>query len=323
MAAKSPKPRTLEEWLAALRAIDVAAAPELVRGALAVRKPGCGVVVASISKRIGEARAHVYADDLGAGFGSLLGEDAGKLDPGCRGKLAIATALHDLEHWDDRVFVVGSGVVQNEMTGDTAAGLRGLCGLAHAHFLRADALDVLATLLADPEVLARTAAAQGFGDAGRRDAAAVLRYKLLAASDEPDVLAACFDSLFHLAPLESAAFAIELLALDNDERAQSAALALGGARSDTAFEPLRAWSNRCTPDVRRRVGYVALALLRSDAANAVLLEVVRAASRHDALAAANALATFKHVDAIAEALRAAFATTNDRALRRELDALLD
>ena len=40
-------------------------------------------------------------------------------------------------------------------------------------------------------------------------------------------------------------------------------------------------------------------------------------------AAAKALATFKHVDALADALRAAFANVRDKVARRELDALLD
>src|SRR5204862_1572971 len=125
---------------------------------------------------------------------------------------------------------------------DTAGELRGLCGIVHAQHRRDDALAVLATLLADPERTAREGAARGFGDSGRRDATAVLRFKLLVAAkdEEPDVLAACVDSLLALAKDDSYDFLVGLLA-GNDVRAEVVALALGGARFAAAFEPIVAW----------------------------------------------------------------------------------
>src|SRR5262249_41836511 len=123
-------------------------------------------------------------------------------DPGCRGKVAIARALHKLDRWEEAVFARGVRHVQLEPVfgppEDTAAELRGVCGLAHAHFGRADALDILAELLADRERTARVAAAQGLGDAGRPDASALLRFKVLIDDAEPDVLAACFGSILAL-----------------------------------------------------------------------------------------------------------------------------
>jgi hypothetical protein len=50
--------------------------------------------------------------------------------------------------------------------------------------------DVLAALLADPERTARVGAAQGLGDAGRPDASALRRFKLLAGDAEPEVVSA-------------------------------------------------------------------------------------------------------------------------------------
>jgi hypothetical protein len=100
------------------------------------------------------------------------------------------------------VFAAGVRHVQLEPAyggpNDTGAELRGLCGLAFAHFGRHDALAVLAELLADPERVARLGAARGLGDAGRADAAPLLRYKLLLGDDEPEVIAACLESLLHL-----------------------------------------------------------------------------------------------------------------------------
>ena len=167
-------PRNVEQWLAALR--DPTA--ELALRALAWMRPGAGIVIAAAAKHVERG------DALADAFGALVGDP--KRDPICRGKIAIARRLHALDHWDDRVFVGGLRIVQVEGGADSAAELRGVCGLAHAHFARADALDVLGELLADAERTTRVAAAQGLGDAGRPDASALLRYKVVC-GDEPEV----------------------------------------------------------------------------------------------------------------------------------------
>ena len=111
--------------------------------------------------------------------------------------------------------------------------LRGICAMAHAHFVRPDALDVCADLLADEWRATRIGAARGLGDSGRIDATAVLRYKLLRASDDGEVLAACFDALFALRRESATVFAREMLALPTSE-ADAAALALGSNRATEA-----------------------------------------------------------------------------------------
>jgi hypothetical protein len=244
-------------------------------------------------------------------------------DPSCRGKIAIARALHEIDHWEDRVLVAGLSIEQKEGWGgtqdDTAAELRGVCGLAHAHFGRADALDVLADLLADRERIARIAAAQGLGEAGYPDAAALLRYKVRIGDPEPEVLTACVESLLQLSRGGAERFLVSLLAR-HDERAEIAAIALGGARATDAFDALAAWCGGCLPAQRHRIGYLALALLRHEPATEYLLEVVRERPR-DAVAAAGALATFKDDAALGERIREA-AKAHDEKTRREIDALL-
>jgi HEAT repeat protein len=200
-----------------------------------------------------------------------------------------------------------------------AAELRGVCGLAHAHFGRSDALDVLADLLADPERTARLAAAQGLGEAGHPDAAALLRYKVRIGDPEPEVLTACVESLLQLARESAHGFLVGLLAR-HDERAEIAAIALGGARYAGAFEPLTAWCEGCLPAQRHRIGYLALALLRHEPATEYLLRVIRERPR-DAIAAAQALATFKEDAALGERIREA-ASAHDDKTRREIHALL-
>ena len=320
--------RTLEQRMAALRTLDVGKPRALDELRDALRSP-IGILVASAARLVAEHHREGLGDELAGAFERLC-KDGAKRDPGCRGKLAIARALDTIEHWDDRVLVAGLSYEQPEgwagpdggRPDDTAAELRGVCGLAHARFARADALDVLAGLLVDPERTTRIAAAQGLGDAGRPDATALLRYKILVGDDEPQVLAACFESLLSLARETSIEFVTKLLTDEDGDRAEVAALALGGARIAEAFEPLAAWCSGCLPEQRQRIGYLALALLRDDRANALLLDAIRTRAKADAVAAARALATFKDDAAIADQLRAAAKLQQDKAARRELDALL-
>jgi len=312
--------RTLQQQVADLRALDVHAPASLAKLRAAVASL-TGFLVAAAASLVEEHRLEPIVPELAPAFERLC-EQPVKRDPGCRGKLAIARALHALDHWDDRVFVAGLTYVQPEGWGpeDTAAELRGVCGLAHAHFARADALDVLAALLCDRERTARIAAAQGLGDAGRPDASALLRFKLLTGDSEPDVLAACIESLFALARDASYGFVVRLLAA-HDERAEVAALALGGGRFAAAFDDLAAWCIGASPEQRHRIGYLALALLRSDPATEYLLEAIASHGRLDAVAAARALSTFKDDTAVAERVLAAAKLHKDKAVRHEIAEL--
>jgi len=313
-------PRTLQQRIAELRALDADAPASQGKIRAAIGSPA-GLLVAAAASLVEEHRLEPIVPELAPAFERLC-EDPVKRDPGCRGKLAIARALHALDHWEDRVFVAGLTYVQREGWGgeDTAAELRGVCGLAHAHFARADALDVLAGMLGDRERTTRLAAAQALGDAGRPDATALLRFKVLLGDEEPQVLAACLESLFALARDASYGFVVRLLAA-HDERAEVAALALGQGRFAAAFDELAAWCIGCPPEQRHRIGYLALALLRSEAATAYLLEAIGTHGRLDAVAAARALATFKDDAAVAERVRAAAKLQKDAAARREIAEL--
>ena len=300
--------RTLEQQIADLKKLDVTAkgATDELKKVLRGER---GFLIAIAAKHVEEHRLEALVADCAGAFERLI-EDGAKKDPGCRGKLAIARALHTLEEWDERVFVRGLRVVQLEgfSRDDTAAPLRGLCGIAHVHFHRGNALDVLAQLLADGERNCRIAAAQGLGDTGKPEAAAMLRYKLLLDNeDEPEVLATCFDAMFSLARENTTEFATAMLQREGS-LAEAAAIALGGARVTEAVDALAAWCESVKPERRQRVGYVALALLRTDAANAVLLDAMRERGKSDSVAAAKALATFKDL--------------LEPAVRDEIDALL-
>jgi hypothetical protein len=297
------KPSKLEQQLAVLHG---APSPDQVRAALRSKQ---GLLIAAA------VRHSTDSAELPGAFRSLL-EDGAKRDPVCRGKVAIVRALHERDEWDD-VFVAGVRCVQKEpaLGGpvDTAGELRGICGIAYAHNRRPDALDVLADLLADPEPVARIAAAQGLGDSGRPDASALLRFKLHIGDAHADVIAGSCESLLAIQREDAVGFVADLLHGEHDE---VAALALAGSRLPEARAPLHAWIERVLPEVRRRVGYLALALTRM--AHEDLLEIVRTGDRADAIAAAGALATFKEDPSVREALHAAA----PRALRKEIEALL-
>ena len=313
-------PRKPPQRFENLRALDPSDSKTLdtLRAAL---QSATGPVIATAARIIEENRLDGAVPDLGPAFERLCTEGA-KRDPSCRGKLAIAHALHALDYWEDAVFVGGLTYAQKEGWGaeDTAGELRGICGIAHAHFAREDALDVLAGLLADPHRAARVAAARGIGDSGRRDATAMLRLKLLIGDDEPAVLSACIESLFALSRDDSYPFVVALLSGDN-ELAEVAALALGGSRIAAAFDELSRWCIGCKPEQRHRVGYLALALLRTDVANDYLLDAIRSHGAADAIAAARALATFKEDVTTAERVLAAAEEQKLPAARDEIIAL--
>jgi hypothetical protein len=313
-------PPNLPQRVADLRALDPHAPPTLEKLKTALQSTA-GVLIAAAASIVEANVLEGTIPELAPAFERLC-DQAVKRDPGCRGKLAIAKVLHALDHWEDRVFVAGLGYRQLEGWGqeDTAAELRGVCGLAHAHFARADVLDVLAELLCDLQRTSRIAAAQALGDAGRPDATALLRFKLRIGDDEPAVLSACFESLFTLARDASYDFVVRLLPA-HDERAEVAALALGGARFPEAFDELTSWCVGCSPEQRHRIGYLALALLRSEPATIYLLDAIRDHGRLDAVAAARALATFKDDISVTERVRAAAKDQRDRGARDEIATL--
>lgn len=307
--ARRAQPR-LEDRLARLSAMEKGEEivdDDFVRDALADK---IGVVVAGAARVVAAQELTGLLDAMAPAFARLC-EEPNKRDPGCRGKVAIARALEQLDRWDDGVFEPGARLVQLEAVWggreDAAAELRAVCAMAFAHAHRPDALDVIADLLADPERMTRVGAAQAAGDTGRPDASAMLRYKVRLGDPEPEVIAACLGSLLALAPRASLSLLASLLR-GEDDRATAAALALGDSKQPEAAALLIAWCETIGPAVRARVGYLALALTRDDHATAYLLDRVRDAAPADAIAAVRALATFRSDPRLADKLREAAAS---------------
>ena len=243
-----------------------------------------------------------FLSALPRAFGTLL-VDPIKRDPSCRGKLAVAKALYDADERAEEVYLAGSRHVQLEPVWggreDTAAPLRGVCVMALVHQQHPRAMVEAARLLVDKERAARIAAARAVGASGNAEVGEpLLRLKIAAGEGDGEVLGECFGALLEVAGGTSFEFVVGYLDDAREDVAEAAALALGGARSDGAFAALRDRAEEWGGAERRRVLFLAIALLRTDEAWGYLIERVGDAAPPTATAAIEALATFRHDDAL-------------------------
>lgn len=262
-------------------------------------------------------------DLLPAAFERLM-HDAGKRDPGCRGKAAIAKALRRAEARTEEVFLAGVRHVQKEPVWggsvDTAAELRGVCLMALVESWHPRAMVEAAHLLADPLAAARMAAARSLGCSGRAEVAEpLLRLRVQAGETDAEVLGECFGALLQLAPGPSLDYVAGMLGGDDEAAAEAAALALGGSRLSGALAPLLEHARGLLPRGRRRMVLLALALLRADEGWSYLVELVEQGPPPAAAEALEALATFAHDDHLRERVLAAVERRGDDALRRKYD----
>ena len=318
-----PRHSRLDDQLAALSALREdprgPAADALLRRSLEDRH---GMVVAGAASIIGDAGLQHLYDLLPPAFERLV-EGGVEHDRGCRGKLAIAAALLQNEVEAAQVFLTGIRLVQREPVWggsvDTAAGLRGTCGMGLAMLDHPDALDALATLLADPEAQARAAAACALGNTGRGEAIPLLRYKCLVGDEAPDVLTEAYTSLLAIRWAASLPFVAGFLRSEHDSTAECAALALGQSRRDEAFPFLRDYAAQARPSLIRGA-LLALGLLRTPEATEVLVAVVAEGSVPRASHALSALAIQRFDETLSKRVRAVVKGRKLRALDQALAA---
>jgi hypothetical protein len=230
--------------------------------------------IAAAAAAAEQLEAGALAPDLVLAFEKLM-RDPAKLDPACKATRAIVQALIQLEEPATQVYFSGIRHVQKEGSYgppvDAAAPLRGLCARGLARMGHPDALLECVTLLADPEIAARTGAIRAIADAGRPEGVLLLRLKTLLGDREIDVTGECFAALLSLDPAESVEFVSKFLRSSIEGIAEQAALALGESHSPEAFEVLRqAWENGGAAEQRRTL-LVAIAMLRIDQALEFLL----------------------------------------------------
>lgn len=290
MSRKTRAPTlSLDDRLAAVAALRGAPeGPEAEAGLIRALSDPSGLVVGSAARLIDEAGLRSLMPHLPDAFARLVPEGATR-DAGCKGKLAICEALVRHEQNAPEVFLVAVRLVQLEAVWggavDTAPGLRASGALGLAMLDHEEAMDELARLLADPAGQARAGAACALGNIGRVESLPLLRYKALVGDPEPDVQSEVMSALLSLSPSRSLAFVASFLH-GKEMDAEAAALCLGESRRAEAFPHLRDFARRAAPR-QQRIALLALGLLRSPEATALLLEVL---GREPAPTAAHALA---------------------------------
>ena len=313
-----PRGKILEATLAKLAEVraDPAAPSSLavLRSILAGRSSHAAAQAAAI---VAANEIESLTPELVAGFDHFL-EDPIRRDPGCAAKAAIADALYHLGAPEVGVYFRGVRHIQLEPVyggkEDTAVQLRGICGLALVRVHHPDYLIALAELLADREAPARRIAAQALGYSENPAAQPLLRLKALLGDDEPQVLSECLLALLAVAPEASLEFVAGFLDRKPPESAEAAALALGGSRQPGALPLLTEWWERNFDASLRRTALLAIAMLKSDAAIAYLLDHVANSAAPHAAAAIDALALYRHDPRLRAQVEEAVEQRRDRTL---------
>ena len=288
-----------------------------------------GAIVAKAAAIAGElelvhSQTADLVPDLRDAFHRLL-EQPVKRDPGCAAKTAIATTLHRCGAYEDALFLTGVRWVQREPvwggTVDVACELRSVCAMGLLRLGHPFAASEVAELLADPEPAARAGAAHAIAYSEDARFAPLLRHKILSGDAETQVIAECLAALLRVEGEQALEFCARVLDAADAARAELVAMALGESRRAGALPVLRAWWERTPSSELRRTALLAIALLRTEAAHAFLLEVITTAPGHDARDAVAALAVFRDDEALRQRVVAAARTRDDAALRAALAEL--
>ncbi len=223
-------------------------------------------VIAAVAVALKRLEETALTAELIACFLELLPK-AKERDQGCKALTAIAEALVTTGEFAPEVYLAGVTHVQMEGSFgppvDVASPLRGLCARGLVRMRHPEALYRTVELLADRQVPARVGAVQVLGDDGGLAAELLLRLKVLS-GDEEDVMAECFQSLLVASPERSVPFVARYLNSDTEDRAEAAALALGGSRLAAVVPILiEAWQSQVRRTVRRAL-LLALAMCRRE-----------------------------------------------------------
>jgi HEAT repeat protein len=293
------------------------AAPEL-RRFLADRS---GYLAGEAAQVVARLELRELVPDLAAAFQRLLGEGAAA-DKGCMGKKRILEALLGFEADEREAYLAGLRYTQSEpafpRAVDTAGPIRGLAAHALVQIDYPLALAEITPLLVDPEALVRAEAAHALGRSGLEAAGPVLHLKALTGDAEPDVIQSVYGGLLRLDPRRYLAVVAAALEGEMEAVGEAAALALGESRLREALPILeRALAGAEGARDRRNV-LMAIALLRSDEAIALLVSLVEKAPEAQAAAALGALALHRHDPKIAERARRAVEARGSRRLSEAL-----
>ena len=270
------------------------------------------LIVAKSAEIAAHIEDHEMVPDLIAAFHRFM-IDPAKTDKGCAAKTAIVKALLAADCDDEALFRKGIRHVQHEPTwggrSDTAAPMRALCGLGVVQVGSPDAMNELATLLADKEADARIGAASALGHCGP-SAAPLLRFKVLTGDEEPAVLAECLSALM----ASSASASFDFVAGFVDRRYpllyEHAALALSQSRLPGVFELLKEkWTATFDREFKQTL-LLPIALTRREDARDFLISVLESGEVRLATAAIAALGMYREDSTIRKRAEEAIAGPN-------------
>lgn len=314
---------TTEDALRAIR--DIRDAPEkfdLARDLAPFLLHKSNHVAAAAADTIGRLEAVGLAQNLATAFLEWMKNPAER-DPGCKALTTIAKTLAAMDHPAAAAYLAGVRHVQMEASYgpkvDTASALRGLCAQGLVRMNHPDALLRCVTLLADPEVPARTGAVRAISESGQVAGVLLLRYKALIGDKDEEVMAECFAGLLRLAPSESLEFVAGFLGSHLEDIAERAALALGESRLAAAFPVLQeAWHATSQVTLRRTL-LLAMAMLRLDEAVEFLLVRLAEDGEKSALGALAALALYGRDEVVRGRVRGILEKRESAALRQEFE----
>ena len=319
-------PRRLEDRLEAVRkALRDRSSATSRKVLLAALGKNEAIVIATIADALDESDTAML-ERLPEVFTRML-DDPAKRDPGCRAKTSIVKALYRCDVRAEATFVAGVGHVQREPvfggSVDTAAELRGTSAMALVVARHPRVFVELALLLADPERVARVAAARAIAASGDREIGEpLLRLRLAIGELDPEVLTEIDTALLELCDDDAIPLVAAKLHAPDASVAEAAALALGGSRRPAALPHLvRCLEAPAVFGARGRVLALAIALLRTDEAWSYLLQRIEAGERGEAEDAIAALATFSYDAELSDRVSASVQARGDSALRPLVDDL--
>jgi HEAT repeat protein len=275
-----PGKRQFEEQVAAfdsLRQLSPEACVEPLRKALEHRN---NFVVSKAADLVRDFHLLQLTPALLKAFDRFF-ENPVKTDPQCWAKNALSRALAAFEHQDAAVFLRGMQHIQLEPVwggrSDTAGTLRATCALALVQcrcLPETDLLSHLINLLADKDKSVRVEVIRAIDQVGSPSAALLLRLRAVLASDEPEILGACYTGVLHIEGASAIPWITRFLATADDAAAE-AALAIAETHSPEALGVLQQCLAKATDPWFRSVLISAIALTRQDAALEFLVDLVQ------------------------------------------------
>jgi len=267
--------------LEALRNASSSEASSALRKALQHRN---NYLVSKAAKLTSDLNLTALVPDLVAAFDRFRNNPV-KTDPQCWAKTAIAKSLAALEYQEHEVFLSGMRHIQLEPvwggSSDTAGPLRSTCALALVQCRSLNSTHLLAfltELFADKVLSVRVDAARAVEQVGSDSAMLLLRLRAELASDEPELLGACYSGVLHLEGPSAIPWAAKFLQ-NEDDTAAEAAIAIAETRTPEAFITLKKIHQtplRAKDPWFRAALLSAIALTRQDEAFDWLLTLVHA-----------------------------------------------